>query len=422
MYSWLLNSIRLPHKVLITTRAREFKADYPVEVAGMSEDEFLELVDTTAARLGVTGSLTQTYIKDLFNESEGHPYVAKILLGELAVTKGGTPSVKRVLASKENLLEALFLRTYTALPPAAQRVFLTLCSWRSHVPRLALEAALLRRPDDERIDVAGAADILQRSSLVEIRSSEEDGQEWLSVPLAAFLFGQKQLSVSPLKTVIEADREILQEFGVARGSDLARGLEPSVRRLVARMAELLDTGQDNTDLRAVLEYVGSHYPRAWLHIAEVTRQTADSGALPSPRDAVLRYLRSQPDDADGWRKLVGLCRHADDPLAEMHARVQLSQCPAAEFMDISDAVNRFNQLLFEGRLQVDSTEKRLMAEKLRSVMSAGLRFATATDLSRLAWLCIHLGDDDEARRLALRGLEMEPDNYHCRGLQQKLDP
>ncbi len=196
--------IRLPNKALITTRFREFKADYPVEVGGMTEDEFRVLVDATARQLGLAGSLFDAYAKELYEESDGHPYVAKILLGEAAI-QGGRRKVKRVLAAKEDVLDALFVRTFELLPPGGQRVFLTLCNWRSHIPRLAIEAALIR-PSNDRIDVTEALDILQRSSLVQTSVSPH-GEEWLSVPLAAHLFGQRKLRVSPMKTAIDTDTD-----------------------------------------------------------------------------------------------------------------------------------------------------------------------------------------------------------------------
>jgi len=116
VYAWLSNAIRLPNKALITTRFHEFKADYPVEVGGMTEDEFRVLVDAPARQLGLAGSLFDAYAKELYEESDGHPYVAKILLGEAAI-QGGRRKVKRVLAAKEDVLDALFVRTFELLPP-----------------------------------------------------------------------------------------------------------------------------------------------------------------------------------------------------------------------------------------------------------------------------------------------------------------
>ena len=165
LYSFLDNASRIPNKVLITTRSREFKADYPIEVGGMTRSEFAELVRDTAARLGIGGLIHASYEEQLFDEADGHPYIAKVLLGEVAQAKRQL-SLKRVVATKDAMLDALFDRSFAALSPAAQRVFLTLCSWHSLVPRIGLEAVVLG-PGNERFDVELALAELSRSSLIE---------------------------------------------------------------------------------------------------------------------------------------------------------------------------------------------------------------------------------------------------------------
>lgn len=55
LYAYLSNAVRLPNKVLITTRTRDFKADYPIEVGGMTREEFSKLVNEVAVRLNIRG-------------------------------------------------------------------------------------------------------------------------------------------------------------------------------------------------------------------------------------------------------------------------------------------------------------------------------------------------------------------------------
>ena len=84
LYNWIDTYIRSPNKSLITTRMREFKGDYPIEIQGMDDHESEELINSTAQSLKISHLLTQQYKKALFQESMGHPYVMKILLGEVA--------------------------------------------------------------------------------------------------------------------------------------------------------------------------------------------------------------------------------------------------------------------------------------------------------------------------------------------------
>ena len=195
MYEWLDNYVRPPNKILITTRLRDFKGDYPVEVGGMRRSEFDTLVDQSATRLEITSMITPALREDLYEKADGHPYIAKLLLGDLA-THGKRLNLSQLVASREDVLQALFERTFNQISPLARRLFLTLCGWRSSVPRLAVEAALLRVAE-EPLDTGRAVDQLIRSSLVESLRSP-DGDDFVSVPLAAALFGRKKLQVSAL--------------------------------------------------------------------------------------------------------------------------------------------------------------------------------------------------------------------------------
>jgi hypothetical protein len=142
MFNWIDSFIRLPNKVLITTRLREFKGDYPVEVRGMNEREARQLIGQTAATLEVADLLDESYVNELVAQSEGHPYVIKILLGEVAKAKRAA-NIPRLVAGSEDVLTALFERTYAALSPCAQRAFLTLSAWEFSGPAIGVRSSTI---------------------------------------------------------------------------------------------------------------------------------------------------------------------------------------------------------------------------------------------------------------------------------------
>lgn len=98
LFAWIDTYVRPPNKILITTRFRDFKGDYPVEVLGMSEDEYQQLFNETATALRIRKLMTVEYQRDLYRESAGHPYVVKILLGEVAKA-GRVERIERIIAS-----------------------------------------------------------------------------------------------------------------------------------------------------------------------------------------------------------------------------------------------------------------------------------------------------------------------------------
>ncbi len=231
VFTWIDTYIRRPNKVLITTRNRDFVGDYPIDIGGMTESEAGTLVDQHASRLKVNGLVTPTYRRELVNEANGHPYVIRILLGQVA-TEGRAVAPERIVANSDHILRALFERTYAALTPGGQRVFLLLCSWRVLVPRIAIEAILLR-PEAERFNVSGAIDELERFSLVDcfLPKNEHDGGT-VSVPLAslaATTYGRGKLEASPFSVSVEQDRKLLMEFGPGRTTDSQRSVLPRIQ-------------------------------------------------------------------------------------------------------------------------------------------------------------------------------------------------
>src|SRR5204863_4704673 len=139
--------------------------------------------------LEITHLLTPDYVDELISQSEGHPYVMKILLGEVSKA-GRAANVPRLVAGSEDILIALFERTYASLSPCAQRAFLTLSAWNSSVPRLALEAVLFRSTE-ERQEVETGIDSLINYSIAELHVTPADSQDFVGLPLVASLFGKK---------------------------------------------------------------------------------------------------------------------------------------------------------------------------------------------------------------------------------------
>ncbi|MCB9436898.1 MAG: hypothetical protein H6673_07885 [Anaerolineales bacterium] len=411
LFSWLDSYLRLPNKALITTRFRDFKGDNPVHVHGMTEDECNKLVDRTAKSLGVFHLITEEYRQDLYTESGGHPYVVKILLGEVAKFKQAR-KVERIIATQDDLLETLFERTFSRLTLVAKRVFLTLCSWKSMVPQLALEAILLR-PSNEKMDVTQAIDELYTSSLIEITDSEQDNQPFLSVPLVASVFGQRKLEITPMKSAIQADVELLQYFGAAKPVDIQQGIAPRVKRLFQTIASKVYQANSNLEeYIPILELIARKYPPAWLLLSELYEEQEEREKV---KDSLLSYLEFSTDGTqkrDVWRKLAYLYRSDGEDVKEVHARIEVCQFPETRYEEISSTANILNQKLRKQAFD----EKAVMARILVELMESRISEANATDCSRLAWLCLHMYDNQKALQYAHHGLQIEPDNVHCRNI------
>lgn len=423
LYTWLDTYLRPPNKALITTRLRVFRGDYPIEVSGMAEEEAQLLIDKTAGALGILRLLSNEYRHQLFEESDGHPYIIKILLGEVAKTRQARKP-ERIVASQDKILDALFERTYSGLSPAAQRVFLTLCNWRSVVPLLAVQAILIK-PTGERIDVEGAIEELQKSSFIELIESDADDELFIHVPLVASIFGERKLAVNPLGSAIESDTELLRYVGATQPAHIKEGIKPRIERLFRNIHDnVADNRATLEEFLPMIEFIAAKYPPAWLLLADLYIELGALDRFEAAKSAVRRSLEN-PERVENpwkvWQMLAELCLRTSDYLGEVHALVKMCQLPDTWFPHISNTVNKINNYLKSGLIEPDLFERRALVEPLIEIMRTRIDAeGDATDRSRLAWLYMNLQDQAAARVHVQIGLELEPGNDHCLKLAESL--
>ena len=427
VYAWLDTHLRLPNRVLITTRIREFRADFPVEIGGMTEDQAGLLIDRHSERLGICELVSTNYKKQLISESDGHPYVMRIMLGQVA-TQGRAVAPERIMAGSDHILRALFERTFTALPPGAQRIFLLLSSWRVFVPEVAIEAVLLR-PGNDRFQVAEALDQLHRFSLVERLRAEEDDHLLVGVPLAASIYGRIKLEASVFRVTVEEDRKLLMEFGPSRGKETKQKVLPRIDNLYKSVAHQTQTNPKRFEqYRPILEYLAQAVPIAFLRLSDLAWEVDSSPeARTRAKEYLRRYLEVAPASSKQtiWLRLADRCRASEDPTGEIHALCEAALLASSSVEGLGSYANRLNgrirELKSERIEEAWSWEVRDLLLRVIGEMESRLRELTATDCSRLSWLYLNVGNDDRARDIARFGLERESDNYYCLKLTQRLD-
>jgi len=413
MFNWIDSFIRLPNKALITTRLREFKGDYPVEVSGMEENEARLLVAQTAASLSVSELIDADYVSKLVAQSEGHPYVIKILLGEVAKL-GRAANIPQLIAGTDDILTALFERTYIALSPCSQRAFLTLSAWNSPVPRLALEAVLIRSTY-ERKQVEKGIEALLQYSIAEVHVAPTDKQEFISLPLVASVFGKKKLNISPSKAAIQSDVEILQMLGPSRCDDLHLGLERKLECFIANISKRIEAGIPYDSFAPVLEMICRAYNPGWLLLARWHMEQRSPDGFGRAKEELRRFLESGPPNieaAEAWRLLGHACYQTGEALGEVHAFIERAQVSVVPFHDLSNTANTLNRFFSEHWLDIEKEQKRDLATRILTVLKARRTEAAADDLSRMAWLAKHCGQEALARDFVSAGLAMDAENYH----------
>ena len=347
------------------------------------------------------------------------PNVLKIMLGE--VKKAGK-AVKpdKLIDKHDDVLNSLFERTYTRLPMVAQRVFLTLCSWKSLVAETAIQAVLLR-PGNEITDVSEAIDDLHNSSLVEKNESESDNELYWSVPLASRLFGLQKLETNRMQMQIRDDLKFLHLFGASQESDVKRGMQPRITRLFREIeTRVLRDGYSVEDFVPIIESVARQYPDTWLLLADLYKRLGGESQFESTLE---RYVESS-DSADekrmAWEKLASHFQARSKYADELFARIQLAQLPDTDYETISDAGNRFNSIVKQPDFEFEHDDKSQIVQLLIRLMEQRNSEADATDFSRLGWLYMHNNQLDKAEDTALRGLEKANNHEHCTRLLQRV--
>jgi hypothetical protein len=95
---------------------------------------------------------------------------------------------------------------------------------------------------------------------------------------------------------------------------------------------------------------------------------------------------------------------------------EMSKPPLYLISSMANLLNREREVIDK----MDLAQRAALFKPLARLMEASLSSASATDLSRLAWLYLHVGDERRAFDVAEIGLERDPDNLYCQNLVDKL--
>ena len=121
-----------------------------------------------------------------------------------------------------------------------------------------------------------------------------------------------------------------------------------------------------------------------------------------------------------WEKFASLCVKTQDWLGEIHARVEIAQLPGTQFFVISDTANRLNSFFRQQLLVLDTDEKEILVNKLLEVMEKRIQEGDATDCSRIAWLFLHIRNEQKAKEYTEMGLTKDGMNEYILSLSEKL--
>lgn len=413
IYSWIEQHIRNPNKVIITTRNRNFKADYPIHVQGLEFDEYTELVSNISNRLGCV--LNSDIIEKIYSRSEGHPYIVRLVLSEIASSKRKNPDM--ILLERMDVLEFLFERTYQLLSAEAQRLFLTLSDWDSCVSLTALSAVMICSVDFP-IDASQAAEELINTSFIEIIENQKDNTTYVSVPLAAMLFGKKKILTSDYLIDIKLDSKMLQRFGAVLETGTDCGFKSSFRRFLnSYMDQFSENRFFETRTLSVINSILDEKNELRL---EICRFYAEAGEKPSDysdliQDELKLFIqncKSISRISDSWKWILDIQKEEGNCKEMLKTIAAIANNDGINYDLLSECANLINSL--RNRIGIEDTRLLDFArEKVIEVMIKRQNEGNATDFSRIAWLLNNNGKHDDAKTYAQKGLTIDKNNLFC---------
>lgn len=416
-YKWADTFIRNPNKILVTTRLRDFKGDYPLQVQGMNYKESMELIKRVSDYLKV-GTISQENKEKIYQISAGHPYVMKVLIGDFA-RKKLKGNMERIIAGSDEILTALFERTYSALTPCAQRTFLTLSSWNSAVPRLGLESILMFSLEDALEVEKSVETLIQYSMIEEIKAN--DGHYFLQLPYVAYSFGNKKLKISSLQHVINSDVLLMRRFGVSSIDDKKISLKDNFTRYLSSVHHNEEFYKTH---KIILERICYTFNDGWRLLANWALEPDLKKFNLVAEEYIKLYLeneKSEKNKHNAWYIYASVAERLSKPYEQILGLTQASSYEPINIDELSNITNKINHLFKTHEFSLGENIKEELLIKLFNVVYRRRAEADANACSRFAWLGLHLNKEIEAKILIELGLDDDPENSFCLRLKKKFE-
>lgn len=412
--SFLSDNIRPPNKLLITSRERGFKGDYSLEVSGMERDEASELLRNAASSLGVEGMLDSKTQDRIFKFSEGHAYVMRLLVGEIAVT-GKLTGLRQAITKSDHILDTVFERSYSQLSEAGRKVFLTVASWNAVVPEISLLATLAKR----EINVSAALDECVTLALLEQgEMGDEYSCYWATQLARSFADRKVRGAVDSLE--IRADLQELRRFGVipigGPRPEQVEVITAFIDRSVLGIAGL--STPERAELDYTLQQLAHEWPAAWLGVITFRRRAN------FPPDQVLEATKSaveaMPTSRDAWRARADVAWATEEPVIAIAAEIELADLDPSDLGQLETAANALIGHLRKRERDMPASQRRVYLDRVRNHLVNAAARLTPTALSRLSWLFLLDDNDELAYEYASLGLRTNPHHSGCLSLIEQI--
>jgi hypothetical protein len=415
LHKFLDTNIHLPNKVLITSRERAFKADYPIEVTGMEKKEAFQMMRVVSEELGVGAVVTDAVMHSIYSYTEGHAYVIRVIIGEIAKEHSYVPPAQ-LMSRRMDIVGAVFEHSFNKLSEAGRWVFLTVASWRSKISELALIVTLGQR----HIDVDAGIDECRRLSLI-VRHVMADGQPCYSAPQLARVFGIKKFEGDPDRLAIQEDVDTLIHFGIMPLHEEAKETQQVlIQRFVNWCCSQAETSSpDNIGrLDAYLESVANLWSEGWLELFQFRQKYVNN--RDASEYAIRRAVEEMPFSKQAWLVRARFAEQNEDSAVCTAAFLSAVETDPSDIGLIREAAYYVCKYINDHQTEIPIARRGTYLANIRTHMQRISADLDATGLSRLAWLFLLEGDRENAKLYADAGITKESRNQYCLRILEKL--
>lgn len=428
LHRFLDEHAHLPNKILITSRERTFKADFPIEVSGMEKPEAVMLMQQTSRVLHCEGLVDRKALDKIYDFSKGHPYVMRILIGEIA-REGKYVSPQLMLPKRDDILKAVFERSFQKLSPGGRIAFLAIATLNYIVPEVALQAVFLSR---DILDPEDALEECAKLSLVSLQILGADCK-FYSAPELAKVFAKKKLDAAPDQFSVREIVEDIHKFGVYKSETVPNDFAPiEVAEAYSRWARA-NIPKHKTDMileaDRLLACTAEYEPLAWVTLAEFRKVLyASESKEEAIDDAYRRAYEADPSNGTvAMKRAMNAYYTSGDILKTLTFLINAIKASPDKPAISSEAAVIALKHVKDSNIRFD--KRHIYIREIRQAMTlqASQDLLSAQQLSRLAWLILNdetCGEGPTRETLASKyvekGLQLEPDNRECNSLLKRF--
>ena len=323
---FLDQSVTLPSKVILTSRHDDFQGDYRLPVGGLTKEQASTLLVREARRLYCEPRMTAEVQERLFATTGGRAYALKLAAAQIAKA---TPvdEIVRAGLNREDILAALFDRSFELLSPDGAFLFLLLGFLRRRTSELAIMATF----SGTKKDYAEAREALARVALLN-HDADESGVT-LALPEMAQQYAARRLRSHPDAIEVRHIGENVKEWATPVSGQSAS------EAFLDRLAQALDKAQHNSQATAelldIMEAAGGQDPSLLPSIAS---HCVRIGIEFDRTEGAFRRAveEASPNDAAIWRQWAEYARAREDMENEVLRRIRAVEIDSSSAQECSD--------------------------------------------------------------------------------------